>query len=59
MLLCPRGFSSKNTGVGCHFLLQEIFLTQRSVGALLVGINHLVFWKELIIEDCLPIPPYA
>ena len=24
------GFLSKNTGVGCHFLLQEIFLTQRS-----------------------------
>ena len=22
------GFSGKNTGVGCHFLLQEIFLTQ-------------------------------
>ena len=22
------GFSSKNTGVGCHFLLQEIFPTQ-------------------------------
>ena len=24
------GFSSKNTGVGCHFLLQRIFLTQVS-----------------------------
>ena len=24
------GFSRKNTGVGCHFLLQEIFPTQRS-----------------------------
>ena len=24
------GFSSKNTGVGCHSLLQGIFLTQRS-----------------------------
>ena len=22
------GFPGKNTGVGCHFLLQEIFLTQ-------------------------------
>ena len=22
------GFSRQNTGVGCHFLLQEIFLTQ-------------------------------
>ena len=26
-LLCPWGFSSKNTGVGCHALLQGIFLT--------------------------------
>ena len=24
----PMGFSGKNTGVGCHFLLQEIFPTQ-------------------------------
>ena len=24
----PMGFPSKNTGVGCHFLLQDIFLTQ-------------------------------
>ena len=29
-LLCPWGFIGKNTGVGCHFLLQGIFLTQRS-----------------------------
>ena len=26
----PWGLSSKNTGVGCHFLLQGIFLTQGS-----------------------------
>ena len=25
---CPWDFSGKNTGVGCHFLLQGIFLTQ-------------------------------
>ena len=29
-LLCPWNFPGKNTGVGCHFLLQEIFLTQGS-----------------------------
>ena len=23
-----KGFLSKNTGVGCHFLFQELFLTQ-------------------------------
>ena len=27
-LLCSWYFPGKNTGVGCHFLLQEIFLTQ-------------------------------
>ena len=29
-LLCPWSFPGKNTGVGCHFLLQEFFLTQGS-----------------------------
>ena len=27
-LLCSWDFPGKNTGVGCHFLLQGIFLTQ-------------------------------
>ena len=27
-LLCPWDFPDKNTGVGCHFLLQGIFPTQ-------------------------------
>ena len=27
-LLCPWDFPGKNTGVGCHFLLQGIFPTQ-------------------------------
>ena len=27
-LLCPCDFPGRNTGVGCHFLLQGIFLTQ-------------------------------
>ena len=27
-LLCPWNFPDKNTGVGCHFLLQGFFLTQ-------------------------------
>jgi len=30
MLLHPWDFPSKNTGVDCHFLLQEIFPTQGS-----------------------------
>ena len=29
-LLCPRDFSGKNTIVGCHFILQGIFLPQGS-----------------------------
>ena len=29
-LLCPWNSSGKNTGVGCHFLLHGIFLTQGS-----------------------------
>ena len=30
MLFCPWDFPGKNTGVGSHFLLQGIFLTQES-----------------------------
>ena len=33
-LLCPWDFPGKSTGVGCHFLLQGIFLTQGSNPAL-------------------------
>ena len=34
-LLCPWDFPGKNTEVGCHFLLQRIFLTQVSNSDLL------------------------
>ena len=34
-LLCPRDFRGKNTGEGCHFLLQGTFLTQGSNPCLL------------------------
>ena len=33
--LCPWDFPGKNTGVGCHFLLQGIFLTRGSNPCLL------------------------
>ena len=37
-LLCPWDSPGKNTGVGCNFLLQGIFLTQ--------GLNpHLLYWQ--------------
>ena len=34
-LLCSQDSSGKNTGVGCHALLQGIFLTQESNQGLL------------------------
>ena len=38
-ILCPWDFSGRNTGVGCHFLLQETFPTQ--------GLNPgLLYWQE-------------
>jgi len=48
-LLCPWSYPSKNTGVGYHFLLQGIFLTQGSNLHLL----HLLHWQE----DSLPLMP--
>ena len=43
------GFPGKNTGVGCHALLQGIFPTQRSKQCLL----HLLHWQV----DSLPLAP--
>ena len=40
-LLCPWYFPGKNTGVGCHFLLQEIFPTQRLN-------QRLVHWEVVV-----------
>ena len=40
-LLCPWNFPGKNTGVGCHALLQGISLTQGSNPHLL----HLLHWQ--------------
>ena len=38
-LLCPWNFPGKNTGVGCHFLLQGIFPTQGSIPCLLCPLH--------------------
>ena len=43
-LLCPWNFPGKNSEMGCHFLLQGIFLTQRLNLCLL-------HW----LVDCLPL----
>ena len=51
-ILCQWNFLGKNTGVGCHFLLQEIFLTQR----LKVHVLCLLPWQKkasLMIQNSL------
>ena len=40
-LLCPWNSSGKNSGVGCHALLQGIFPTQGSNPCL----SHLLHWQ--------------
>ena len=49
-LLSPRDFSGKNTGGGCHFLLQGILLNQGSNPRLL----HLLHWQT---DNLPPGPP--
>ena len=48
LLLCPWHFPGKNTGVGCHFLLQGIFPTQGSNLCLL----HLLHWQVDSLPFC-------
>ena len=43
-LLCPWDFPGKNTGVGCHFLLQDIFPTQGHNPCLL----HLLHCRQIL-----------
>ena len=43
-LLCPWDSPGKNTGVGCHFLIQEIFPTQGSNLHLLLGRQFIYHW---------------
>ena len=48
-LLCPWDFSGKNTGVGCHALLQGIFLTQ--------GLNPCLLCLLHWLAGSLPLAP--
>ena len=68
-LLCSWDFPGKDTGVGCHFLLQGIFLTQRSNPHFLCllhwradsfSLSHLgsPFAICINIKSCLKIPQY-
>ena len=43
-LLCPWDSPGKNTGGGCHFLLQGMFLTQGLNSCLLLGRQILYHW---------------
>ena len=57
MFLCPWNFPSKNTGVGCHSLFQEIFPTQEwNPGILhcrqiLYCLSHSVQFSRSIVSD--------
>ena len=51
-LLCPWDSPGKNTGVGCHFLLQGIFPTQGLNSGLLLGrwiLNHCTTYDALLM----------
>ena len=54
-LLCPWDFPGKNTGVGCHFLLQGIFPTQGSNSHLLC----LLHWQTLSLPLAPPGKPFV
>ena len=45
-LLCPLNFPGNNTGVGCHFLFQGIFLIQGSNPSLLLYRQIFYHWPQ-------------
>ena len=52
-LFCPWDFLGKNTEMGCHFLLQWIFLTQGLNPRLLLGrdiLYHWATWEAVSLE---------
>ena len=55
-LLSPWDFSGKNTGVGCHFLLQGIFPTQGSNPCLLCS-SHWQILYHCVAGKILPYTP--
>ena len=52
-LLCPWDFPSKHTEVGCHFLLQGIFLTQGSNRVSFTGRRILYPWATWEVHGLL------
>ena len=60
-LLCPWNSPDKNTGVGCHSLLQGIFPTQESNPGLLHGrqiLYHCAIWALRISGHILVLPDF-
>ena len=51
-LLCPQDFPGKNTGLGCHFLLQGIFPTQE----LNLGLPPALQKYSLLAEPSIKVP---
>ena len=50
--LCPWDFPRKYTGVGCHFFLQGIFLTQGlNPGSICRKILYQVSYREYLLQD--------
>jgi len=47
-VLCPRASPGKNTGMGCHFLLQGIFPTQ----GLNLHLLCLLHWQADSLQHC-------
>ena len=57
-LFCTCDFPGKNTGEGCHFLLQGIFLTQELNPCLLLGrwiLYHWAIWEASVSNVILQI----
>ena len=52
-ILCPWDLPGKNTGVGCHFLLQRIFPTQGSNLCLL----QLLHCRQSLYQEATGKPP--
>ena len=53
---CPWNFPGKNTGVGCHFLLQGIFMTQ----GLNLHLWCLMHWQvNSLLLNCLRSPLFT
>ena len=49
-LLCPWGSPGKNTGVGCHAVLQGIFLTLRKLQGLNLRLLCLLHWQASSLQ---------